>query len=124
MGAVKNPVSTVGVQDFVADALRQILAGIEEAQAFAHDRGSGVVTFSPADGREIKVGFDIAVTAQSGVQTKGGIAVVAGMFTLGSAGQTDQQASNVSRLRFEIPIRPMSQADRDHKLKQRQSVTP
>jgi len=50
------------------------------------------------------VEFDVAVTATEGTDTKGGIGVVAGVFALGSQGQSSEEISAVSRIKFSVPI--------------------
>lgn len=51
-----------------------------------------------------EIEFDVAVTATSGKETKGGIAVFGGALALGSQGKSDSASGVVSRLRFSIPI--------------------
>jgi hypothetical protein len=50
------------------------------------------------------VEFDVALTAMEGTGTKGGIGVVAGMFALGSTGQSKEESSSVSRVKFSVPL--------------------
>jgi len=61
----------------------------------AEMRGGQVVSF---------VEFDMAVTATEGKETKGGIGVVAGVFTLGSAGKSDAASGSESRIKFSVPL--------------------
>jgi hypothetical protein len=48
--------------------------------------------------------FDVAVTAEQGTGTKGGIGLVVGPITLGSTGQSSAQNSSVSRIKFRVPV--------------------
>ncbi len=50
------------------------------------------------------INFDVALTVTEGTGTKGGIGVVTGIFTLGSAGQSEAESSTVSRVKFAIPV--------------------
>jgi hypothetical protein len=48
--------------------------------------------------------FDVAVTAQEGTATKGGIGVFAGAIGLGSQGQSTAANQTVSRIKFAVPV--------------------
>ena len=50
------------------------------------------------------VEFDVAVTVSKGSETKGGVLVVVGPWTLGSSGKSDSSSNSVSRVRFTVPI--------------------
>lgn len=109
------------LKDFVRESLLQIIAGVSEAQdeledtnaetnprdvifpksnllPYIHDKatgGSKAVDF---------VEFDVAVTAQEGTQTKGGIGVVMGIVGIGSQGKSEQKNEQHSRLKFKILV--------------------
>jgi hypothetical protein len=51
-----------------------------------------------------EVQFDVAVTTQSGTETKGGIGVFVGPITLGSAGKSDQSTDSTNRINFSVPV--------------------
>jgi hypothetical protein len=113
------------LKDFVSQTLIQIVEGVRTAQKELDGHG---VKFSPdiygnaeslAHGflllRGGQVGqivhFDVALTAMSGTGTKGGIGVVAGIFNLGSAGESKAETTNVSRVKFAVPMHlPISEA--------------
>lgn len=107
---------------FVKETLINIIQGVKEAQHEAHaaggkvnpaidkmmENGSGSAVLGWAKGGGSSpmflVQFDVAVVAEEGKETKGGIGVVAGVFALGSQGKSQQNASNVSRIQFSVPV--------------------
>lgn len=106
------------LREFVAETLVQIVEGVQEAQTRTKDHGARVnphLTTSAdlavkqgiliASGSAAQlVQFDVALTAKEGTGTKGGIGVVAGIFTLGSTGQSQAENSSVSRVKFSVPL--------------------
>ena len=46
--------------------------------------------------------LDVAVTAVKGTKTQGGIAVVTGIFGLGSKGQSEKSNEMVNRIQFKV----------------------
>ena len=50
------------------------------------------------------VAFDVALTATEGTGSKGGIGVVAGIVSLGTAGHSNNENTSVSRVQFSIPV--------------------
>ncbi|HWN95440.1 MAG TPA: hypothetical protein VNT99_10440, partial [Methylomirabilota bacterium] len=51
-----------------------------------------------------KIDFDVAVTAEKGSETKGGIGIHVGTIALGTQGRSENTNSTVSRIRFSIPM--------------------
>jgi len=108
----------MNLQDFVSETLREILAGIKQAQAFAEEHGGKVVpprmSFRTAEGTQVwdqhdgtpvqMIEFDVAVTAIEGTTTKGGIGVFVGAIGLGSQGQSNASNQSVSRIKFSVPV--------------------
>lgn len=107
------------LKDFVEASLTQILAGTKAAKEKVAETGGDVspVLWGQPDhflkqsilqsdkGQCVHmVEFDVAVTATDGTGTKGGVGVVAGVFNLGSAGESRQESSVVSRLKFKVPV--------------------
>ncbi len=106
------------LKDFVAESIKQIIDGVNEAKRYAAENGSRINperqihnannASSRADaktGASIEtIEFDVAVTVTDGTQTRGGIGVFTGIVGLGSQGQSDSSNSSVSRLRFVVPI--------------------
>lgn len=106
------------LKEFVSLALQQIVAGIAEAQnvteggeinpkIWRSQREAAVklkILESNA-GRWIHlVEFDVAVTVAEGTATKSGMGLLVGALTLGTSGQSTNQNSTVSRIKFEVPV--------------------
>ena len=113
----------MNLQDFVKQALVQIVSGIKEADAPLRAVGAVVnprhVQGAHADKANVygyisekqeylraihTVEFDVAVTATEDKETKGGIGVVVGAISLGSQGKSGESNTSVSRLQFRIPV--------------------
>jgi len=105
------------LKEFVSEAISQVVNGISEAQANTADTSAKVnpellkrggepeMGFTPTSaGMASVLQFDIAITAEEGTDTKGGIGVATGVFNLGSAGASSAQSSTVSRLQFSVPV--------------------
>ena len=106
------------LQDFVAQTLLQIAAGVKLAQEGAKDLGAEVNPhlnggpverasqgFLWASGRAVQVvQFDVALTVVEGTGTKGGIGVFAGAINIGSAGQSSTENRSVSHIKFAVPL--------------------
>ena len=106
------------LKEFVTETIIQIVSGVAEAQsqseAFgakvgprltgssAHKVQQGVL--SSEGGNAQMVQFDVALTAKEGTGTKGGIGIVAGAINLGSTGQSNEENSSISRVKFSVPI--------------------
>jgi len=109
---------TIKLEDFVADGLSQIVKGVKRAQEEV--KGTGAVispqmrttTDSSSVGQAeglggqpcYKVQFDVAITVNEETGTSGGIGVAAGIFALGSKGQSSDAFANTSRIQFSIPV--------------------
>lgn len=95
------------LKEFVTETLRQIIDGVVEAQAYAGGRGS-VIGYDKARATKSEspqvVEFDVVVTVQDGVQTKGGAGVAAGVLVLGSQAASDRSNQSSSRIRFAVPL--------------------
>jgi hypothetical protein len=111
------------LSDFVARSLSDIVEGVEKAQSSASESGaainpqvSRIFAKSQTGGTNLALGwtktgglihlveFDVAVTAAEGKKTKGGIGVIAGVFALGSQGESHESNSAISRIKFKVPI--------------------
>src|SRR5687767_14554985 len=107
------------LKDFVSMTLTQLVEGVQDAQAKLGDSGAKVnPNLHVGMGREVGGGaivsdgrghahivqFDLGLTVTEGTGTKGGVGVVAGVFNLGSAGESSNAKSAVSRVQFAIPI--------------------
>jgi hypothetical protein len=102
------------LKEFIGQALTDIVQGVLDAQKTLGENGKYInPQLSTQQGTHEKHGklvsiqgqlvqtveFDIAVTG-----TKGGIGVVAGVFALGSQGQSSAETSAVSRIKFSVPV--------------------
>jgi hypothetical protein len=115
----------MNLQNFVTESIVQIVRGIEAASDALH--GSTAVVspknIKPSDtqrdylfgyvephsqGMERiavqRLDFDVAVYAEEGTETRGGIGVVVGMIGLGSQGKSEASHSSESRIKFAVPI--------------------
>ena len=107
------------LKEFIAQALVEVVEGVLEAQNTLQENGKyinpklatqqgrheahGKVVST--DGQLVQsVDFDVAVTATTGSGTKGGIGVVAGIFALGSQGESSAEKSALSRIKFSVPV--------------------
>lgn len=108
----------MNIEDFVRETLVQITNGVVQAQRQLDDTGALVNPFMRVISKEHSIGqadmrtgevvglveFDVAVRAAEGKETKGGIGVVAGVISLGSAGKSDSSSGSESRIKFSIPL--------------------
>lgn len=107
------------LKQFISQALADIVQGVLDAQLVLGANGKYInPELSTQQGTHEKHGklvsiqgqlvqtveFDVAVTATEGTDTKGGIGVVAGVFALGSQGQSSEEISAISRIKFSVPI--------------------
>lgn len=111
--------AAVELKQFISQALADIVQGVLDAQQVLGANGKYInPELSTQQGTHEKHGklvsiqgqlvqtveFDVAVTATEGTGTKGGIGVVAGVFALGSQGQSSEEISAISRIKFSVPI--------------------
>lgn len=107
------------LKEFISQALADVVQGVLDAQQVLGTNGKYInPELSTQQGTHEKHGklvsiqgqlvqtveFDVAVTATEGTGTKGGIGVVAGIFALGAQGQSSEEVSAVSRIKFSVPI--------------------
>jgi hypothetical protein len=113
------------LREFIAQSLIQISRGVEDAQKELATNGAllnpTMGSLFPSNGKDtytafgwaendqsssvFLVDFDVAVTAVEGTHTKGGIGVVAGVFALGSQGQSENKNTAISRIQFKVPVK-------------------
>ena len=100
----------MNVQEFVATTLKEIIAGVREAQENAKHHKAEICPqlqhrSHASDGAHTTVEFDLAVTteAQTGSTIGGGINVI----PFSAAAKTDGRAteSNATRIRFSLVVR-------------------
>ncbi len=106
------------LKEFVSETIVQIVSGVVDAQEQTKAIGGRVSPrltggethgskhgFLPAEGGATQiVQFDVALTAKEGTGTKGGIGIVTGLVSLGSAGQSHEENASVSRVKFSVPL--------------------
>ena len=120
------------LQEFIKQSLVQIVNAIVETQREVSGTGASVnpsglrLQNEQVKGHSVTndgnvtqhIEFDVAVTSIEGTGSKGGIGVVAGIFALGTQGQSSESMQAVSRLKFTIPILLPS----DHRTDQEESA--
>jgi hypothetical protein len=107
------------LQKFVAEAISEIIFGVQEAKDKTRQTSAKVNPELVGDAKDFSqtgilrtssgesatvVEFDLAVTITEGTGTSGNIGVVAGFFKLGSHGQSKNENISLSRIRFKIPL--------------------
>jgi len=113
------------LQEFVGETLKEIIAGVIEAQEYAAGQNAGVNPRSKHIGepRSIRIDdrtrealqnveFDVAVTSTEGSETKAGAGIFVAAIGLGAQGRTDISSSTVSRIKFSVPVALPMQHDR------------
>jgi hypothetical protein len=118
------------LQEFVNETLREIIAGVKQAQAYAVDNGalvnprdySGCQEEKPfanvpvGEGWErtpIKeIDFDVAVTSTDTAETQAGAGVFVAALGFGVRDKSDTVNSCVSRIKFSVPLAlPMNKSE-------------
>jgi hypothetical protein len=106
------------LQEFVNETLREIIAGVKEAQAYATGNGAIVNPGQSAGGdgklysRErtgnllpiTDIDFDVAVTSTDTTEQQAGAGIFVAGFGIGTKGKSDASNSCVSRIRFPVRI--------------------
>ncbi len=104
------------LDEFVAEVLKQIVAGVKKAQDDVAGCGAKVNPSMPSStghsgpwdsdtGTGVQlVDFDVALTTSEGTRTKGGVGILIAGIGLGSQGQSESGISSVSRIRFSVPL--------------------
>lgn len=122
------------LEDFVKGTLVQVFRGVEAARNEL-SKSTGTVSprvwesaatqsaEGPTHGDKVHyVDFDVAVTAASEKSSKGGIAVVTALLSVGAKGSSRTENEHVSRIKFSVPVvlphtpndeEPASQVDAD-----------
>jgi hypothetical protein len=116
----------MNLQNFVTESIVQIVRGIEAANDALKDSTAVVSPKNvvPIDTERShvfgyliepdsqgqyrtsvqRIDFDVAVYAEEGTETKGGIGLMVGTIGLGSQGKSDKSHSSESRIKFAVPI--------------------
>jgi len=96
-------------KEFVSETLIQIMDGIQLAQGHASKKGFVVVPLpvgvsDPRDRRIDVIDFDVAVTVTEGGAAKSTVGVFSGFLGAGVQAQIDSANTQVSRVKFSIPM--------------------
>ncbi|MEM9413262.1 MAG: hypothetical protein AAGA30_19285 [Planctomycetota bacterium] len=100
----------VELKQFVSETLRQIIAGVADAQQQIDSEFLGAAIAPSGQGTRDDtilnqtVTFDVAVMAESGTKTSGGIGITIGAINLGSTGKSSNDHSLTNRVQFSVPI--------------------
>jgi hypothetical protein len=106
------------LKDFITQTLVQIAEGVSASEERITQLGGQVNPYISSDHKEMGkhgilwasglavhiIEFDVALTANSGTGTKGGIGIFSGAVNLGSSGESRSESSSVSRVRFTVPL--------------------
>jgi len=106
------------LQEFVSGTLKEIIAGVKEAQDYAKSKGAMVNPSSMRVGdqktdrmidsntREYlqNVEFDVAVTSTEGSATEAGAGIFVAAIGMGAKGKSDTSSSSISRIKFSVPL--------------------
>ena len=111
------------LDEFVSQTIKQIIDGVVSAQEYTKDSDIKSIV-NPTlyyPGTDPKLGrvrdsvhhddefptwieFDVAVTASEGEKAEGGLGLFVSVFAFGAKAQADARYSEVSRIKFSIPI--------------------
>ena len=104
----------MNLEQFVAGTLEQIVKGVQTAQKAVDAAGAQVnpqVATAPPGRMDMNSGtliqdidFDVAVTVAEGEKTSAGLGIGLGLLVVGTRGASDSQNSQVSRIRFKVPL--------------------
>jgi hypothetical protein len=106
-------ITTRITQDVFSVFVSQLAEGVDQANEALKGKGAFVnpvkVTRRTGQGemrtRQLhEVDFDVAVTAEQGTESKGGIGLMVGSLGLGSQGKSESSGSTHSRVKFTIPL--------------------
>jgi hypothetical protein len=98
------------LKTFIAETLRELVAGIREAQsseeggninAESYGAASGHLMNGGTSGMFTRVDFDVAVSAETSGSGRGGVRV----FGVGVDGQADHKTGHANRISFSVPVR-------------------
>ena len=99
------------LETFIAEALRQIVTGVRNAQQATPDGASinaqmrggatGHLIAAGTSGMFTRVDFDVAVSAETSGQGKAGLKV----FGIGASAEGEHQHRYANRISFSVPVR-------------------
>jgi len=108
----------VELREFIAQTLLQIVNGVSDAQgadtggeinpriwSARKDDAAKLKILESNGGNWIHlVDFDVAITVVEGTSTQGGLGLVVGPVALGTKGQSKDENSSISRIKFQVPV--------------------
>lgn len=107
----------MNLREFVSTSITEIMDGVAKAQeeakkhkAMVNPRhisktATGVTLLGDSGPWSIQViEFDVAVTATESGGAKGGIGIFVGAVGVGTQGHSEAQNTNLSRIKFSIPV--------------------
>jgi hypothetical protein len=107
------------LQEFVSQAVKEIIAGVQEAQTYAATTGARInpaLHYGAADKGPYALGtddeprpirdveFDVGVTSTDASETQAGADVFVAVLGIGARGRSDTSNGCVSRIKFSVPI--------------------
>ena len=105
------------LKDFISETLSQLVDGILDAQKKVQPSGARIApsTRNNLDHKSIigrtndklpvtAVDFEVLLDIQKGTGTKGRVGVVAGIFNLGSQGESSKNSTTTNKIKFTVPV--------------------
>ena len=96
------------LETFIAEALRQIVKGVRQAQQHGDCKGATINSKRrnlPGSIEPAEIEFDVAVTVSEGSERQGkGTIGVASVIGVGGQVKSTTASSTVSRIKFSIPV--------------------
>jgi len=107
---------TMELKEFVNETLRQIRAGVAQAQGTSIDDGRDInpriTNFNPKDNIRMtnkdrvveSVEFDVALTTEDASGKKAGLGIFVAPLSVGVQGTAEQKSITVNRVKFSVPM--------------------
>jgi len=106
------------LQAFISETLKEIIAGVKEAQEYAASQNAKVnpsarhiggakspVLVDDSTLEHLQnVEFDVAVTSTEGSTTEAGAGIFVAAIGMGAKGKSDTSSSSISRIKFSVPL--------------------
>jgi hypothetical protein len=103
------------LKQFVAETLGQIVEGVAEASKNVQGVGdaainprrsnnAGLNSIHSSGALIVSVEFTVALSVSEDTGTKGGIGVVAGIFAVGSHGESKEAKASTTHVHFSVPV--------------------
>lgn len=98
------------LKEFVKRTLAEIAEGVSEGAKAAEAFGAIVnprgfmMGIESDEGENVSIEFTVGLSISDATQTKGGIGVVAGIFAIGSQGQSNDATLSTTHIKFNVPM--------------------